>query len=280
VIPVNKQILASSETLGIKTEQITRPKVVEPILVDSATPPLISATSALVVDLDSDKTLFEKDSSLPVFPASTTKIITGLVALDTYPLSQTITVDKLYIDGQKMGLVSGEQIRVEDLIYGLLVESANDAAEVLADNYPGGRSMFIAAMNLKARELGLTNTLFVNPTGFDQEGQLTTAVDLIRASKYAIGIPEFAKIVATKTIIIKSVDGKFTHNLRNINRLLGEVDGVKGVKTGYTEGAKENLVTYVERDGKKIMIAVLGSQDRFGESKNLIEWIFTNYTWN
>ena len=151
---------------------------------------------------------------------------------------------------------------------------------MLAGNYPGGRDVFIAAMNIKAKELGLKNTLFINPSGLDSDGQLTTSTDLIRASAYAIKNPEFARIVATKAITVKSVDEKYVHNLKNINRLLGEVDGVKGIKTGYTEGAMENLVTYVERDGRRIMTAVLGSKDRFGESKNLIEWIFANYTWN
>jgi D-alanyl-D-alanine carboxypeptidase len=279
-IPIEKQILVSYETLGATSEIPTEPKKTEPYLSESAIPPSISAMSALAVDLNTGKVLFEKDPELPVFPASTTKIMTALVALDTYPLSQVVTIDNVYIDGQKMGLTIGEQIKVEDLIYGLLVSSANDAAEVLADNYPGGRDVFIAAMNLKAKELGLTNTLFLNPSGLDSDGQLTTSSDLIRASAYAIKNPEFARIVATKTITVKSIDEKYVHNLKNINRLLGEVDGVLGIKTGYTEGARENLVTYIERDGRKIILAILGSKDRFGESKNIIEWIFANYTWN
>ena len=279
-IPFEKQILVSYETLGATTEIHLAPIRNEPYLSGFATTPSVSAMSALAVDLASGKVLFEKEPELPVFPASTTKIMTALVALDTYPLSQVVTIDKVYIDGQKMGLILGEQIKVEDLIYGLLVSSANDAAEVLAGNYPGGRDVFIAAMNIKAKELGLKNTLFINPSGLDSNGQLTTSTDLIRASSYAIKNPEFARIVATKAITVKSVDEKYVHNLKNINRLLGEVDGVKGIKTGYTEGARENLVTYVERDGRRIVTAVLGSKDRFGESKNIIEWIFANYTWN
>ena len=279
-IPIEEQILVSSETLGDTSETLSEVKVVEPYLSESTVTPSISAMSALAIDLDSGKVLFEKDPELPVFPASTTKIMTALVALDAYPPSQVVTINNVYIDGQKMGLMVGEQIKAEDLIYGLLVSSANDAAEVLADNYPGGRDLFIAAMNLKAKELGLINTLFLNPSGLDSDGQLTTSSDLIRASIYAMKNPEFARIVATKSITVKSIDEKYVHNLKNINRLLGEVDGVLGIKTGYTEGARENLVTYVERDGRKVMTAVLGSKDRFGESKNLIEWIFTNYNWN
>ena len=150
----------------------------------------------------------------------------------------------------------------------------------MAQNYTGGRELFIALMNKKAKDLGLTNSHFSNPVGLDSVDQYSTTKDLIIISKVAMNNPVFAKIVGTKEKLIKSVDGRFTHRLTNINRLLGEVDGVKGVKTGWTEIARENLVTYIERDNRKIMIAVLGSQDRFGETKELIDWIFTNYSWS
>jgi D-alanyl-D-alanine carboxypeptidase len=178
-----------------------------------------------------------------------------------------------------MGLINGEKMKVEDLLYGLLVYSANDAAEVLAQNYPGGRDAFVGAMNAKAVELHLENTSFKNPTGLDGNGHVTTARDLIRGASLAMQIPEFARIVGTKQAVVKSENGKIVHRLTNINELLGVVEGVLGVKTGWTENARENLVTYIERDNKKIMIALLGSQDRFGETKELIDWIFANYAW-
>ena len=231
------------------------------------------------MDLESGISLYEKNSDGPLLPASTTKIVTALVTLDTYPLDQILKVGFTRVDGQKMGLRTGGEMRVEDLLYGLLVYSANDAAEVLAQNYPAGYNAFISAMNVKAAELSMINSYFDNPVGLDTSGQHSTAKDLVRVSEVAMRNPEFAKIVATKQITVHDASGRISYNLRNINQLLGSVPGVLGVKTGWTENARENLVTYMERDGHKIMIAVLGSQDRFGETRELIDWIFTNYEW-
>jgi D-alanyl-D-alanine carboxypeptidase (penicillin-binding protein 5/6) len=160
-----------------------------------------------------------------------------------------------------------------------LIYSANDAAEVLAANYDGGREAFVQAMNEKANELNLINTHFENPTGFDGGRHFSTARDLIRVAIVAMQNPRFSNIVKQKEKVVASIDGAIKHKLISTNQLLSEVDGVKGVKTGWTENARENLVTYIERDGKRIMIALLGSQDRFGETKELISWIYNNYEW-
>lgn len=250
-----------------------------PVLKDGPSFPVLSAQGALAVDLNSGINLYEKNPDTALLPASTTKIVTALVALDAYPLDTALTVGNFHVDGQKMGLMPGEQMRVEDLLYGLLVYSANDAAEVLARNYPGGFDVFVEAMNAKAAELSMINSHFDNPIGLDGNSQHSTARDLIRVSEVAMRNPEFAKIVGTKQIQVKDASGKISYNLRNINELLGRVPGVLGVKTGWTENARENLVTYIERDNHKIMIALLGSQDRFGETRELIDWIFTNYKW-
>jgi len=250
-----------------------------PALIGKAPFPVVSAQAALAIDLDSGITLYEKDPDKTLLPASTTKIVTALVALDTYPDDAVLVVANPKVEGQKMGLIKGEKIKVGDLLYGLLVYSANDAAEVLAQNYPGGRDAFIEAMNAKVRQLHLEHTTFKNPTGLDGNGHLTTAKDLIRVASVAMENPEFAQIVGTKEILVKSQDGKIAHRLTNINELLGKVEGVLGVKTGWTENARENLVTYIVRGNKRVMIALLGSQDRFGETKELIDWIFSNYTW-
>jgi D-alanyl-D-alanine carboxypeptidase len=250
-----------------------------PVLAADSSFPVLSAQGALAVDLDSGISLYEKKPDTKLLPASTTKIVTALVTLDSYPLDQIITVGKINVDGQKMGLFSGEKITVENLLYGLLVYSANDAAEALANSYSGGYEAFILAMNAKAADLSMNNSHFDNPVGLDTDDQHATAKDLVRASEVAMRIPEFAKMVGTKSISFSDVTGKVKYNLKNINELLGAVPGVLGVKTGWTENARENLVTYIERDGHKVMIAVLGSQDRFGETKELINWIFTNYEW-
>lgn len=250
-----------------------------PVLGASKSFPVISSQGALAVDLGSGVSLYEKNPDTLLLPASTTKIVTALVALDTYPLDQVLTVGKVSVDGQKMGLYKGEQIKFENLLYGLLVYSANDAAEVLAQRFPGGYGAFIAAMNTKVRDLSMNSSKFQNPAGLDGDTQVTTAEDLVRVSEVAMRNPEFAKIVGTKSVTLSDVTGKNIYRLKNINELLGSVPGVLGVKTGWTQNARENLVTYIERDGHKVMIALLGSQDRFGETKELIDWIFANYKW-
>jgi serine-type D-Ala-D-Ala carboxypeptidase (penicillin-binding protein 5/6) len=267
--------LVAQEKLAVSANQLPP----EPVLVSTSAYPALSAQAALAVDLESQATLYAKNSDLPLLPASTTKIVTSLVALDYYPLNMVLTVPRISVEGQKMKLLEGEEIKVEDLLYGLLVFSANDAAEVLAYNYPGGREVFIAAMNLKASELGLTKTVFTNPTGFDANDHKTTAKDLVKVAAIALKNPTFAKIVATREVTVSSVDGKIVHNLVNVNELLGVVEGVLGVKTGWTENARENLVTYIKRGERKVVLVVLGSQDRFGETKELINWIFRNYNW-
>ncbi len=261
---------------------------------DINTFPVFSSQAVLVQDVDSGVTLYEKNPDSPVLPASTTKIITSLVSMDYYQLDTILTIPRLSVEGQKMGLVPGEKMSVRDLLYGLLVYSANDAAEALAYNYcvtgisggnNCGREFFVQAMNQKARDLGLTNTRFANPTGLDTDYHFSTARDLVIMSEEAMKNPFFAQIVGTKETIVKGTEsptfgGKnIVHKLTNINELLGTVDGVLGVKTGWTEGARENLVTYLERDGKRVMIALLGSQDRFGETRELINWIFGSYDW-
>jgi len=250
-----------------------------PVLSEESGFTVLSAQAALAVDLDAGLTLYEKNPEKALLPASTTKIMTALVAMDYYPTDTIIKVGRVSVEGQKMGLVQGEEISVLDLLYGLLIYSANDAAEELAVNYPGGRDVFILAMNIKATQLHLDATSFSNPSGLDGNGHHSTARDLIRVAEVAMKRPLFREMVAIKEKNVASIDGKIKHKLVNINQLLGKVDGVLGVKTGWTENARENLVTYIERDGKRIMIVLLSSQDRFGETEELISWIFENYEW-
>jgi len=278
----------SKEVVAVKAPIVLEDKQFPalPILVGNNTLPELSASSVLAQDLDSGVILFEKNADVKLFPASTTKMITALTASDYYKLEDVLRVSGIAVTGQKMGLLEAEEISVHDLLTGLLIYSANDAAEVLAANYCEivdikicGRDIFIAAMNMKARELHLNNSNFVNPTGLDSLGHYSTSRDLVRIAREVMNNHYLRKTVSTKEETVSSSDGKFKHKLVNLNELVGEVDGVLGVKTGWTEYAKENLVTYVDRDGKKIIIAVLGSDDRFGETKTLINWIYDNYEW-
>lgn len=241
--------------------------------------PELSADSVIILDVDSMATLYEKNSRQRVSPASTTKVMTALVALQSFPLDKLITVPDIKADGNLINLVPGEELTVESLLYGLLVGSGNDAAAVLAENYPGGFSAFIEAMNRKAAELHLENTHFVNPDGLDQELHYSTARDLAFLSVWAMKNPTFARIVSTPEIVITDSTNTRTHSLKNTNELIGKVEGVKGVKTGWTQNARECLISFVERDGHRVILVVLGSQNRFVESQNLIDWVFKNFEW-
>ncbi len=241
--------------------------------------PILSAQSVVVLDLDSDIYLYEKNSSTPMLPASLTKLVTAMVALDYFPQNQKLTFSGRYIEGQKMGLKRGESLTVDDAIKALLVYSANDAAYLLAENYPGGVEAFVLAMNEKALSLGAVSTHFENPTGFDGGNHKTTALDLVKISKACLQNKKIAEIVSKREITVQELSSGKQYSLQSTNKLLGEVDGVLGLKTGWTENARENLITYYQKDGKRLLFILLGSQDRFGETKELIDWILANYDW-
>lgn len=256
-----------------------------PVNVTEVAAPFLTAKSAVVMDVDSRVLMYEKNPYIRLLPASTIKIMTAVIALESYNPDKVLMVPPVSYEGQDMELIEGEQITVKNLLYGLLVSSANDAASTLAQDYPGGEKEFIQAMNKKAEELNLENSFFTNPTGMDDEEiftvslSYTSTLDLARLTGYALKNPIFAQIVATPRIVVTDISGEISHELFNINELLVQLEGIRGVKTGWTEEAGECLVTYTEREGKGIITVVLGSEDRFGESQALIEWAFANHQW-
>jgi len=238
--------------------------------------PAITAEGAYIVDLDSFTPIFEKNSRSRFFPASTTKVITALVVLDLFQPDDIITVKRQIGTGQVMGLIPGERITVEYLLYGLLVYSGNDAAYAFADYY--GYDKFIDLMNKKAKDLGMTSSQFRNPAGLDDSNQYVSPYDLALASRVLLKNKLLSKIVSTKEITISDVDYKVFHRLENVNKLLGEIPGIGGLKTGYTEIAKENLVSFYKKDGKQFLIVLLKSDDRFADTKEVVRWIDENVT--
>ncbi len=240
--------------------------------------PLLTAKSILIYDINSKSVLYERNSytSLPI--ASTTKIMTALVASEHYKQNSILTVNHgATVEGAKVGLVKGETLSFRALLYGMLLNSGNDAAYTIAENYPGGVTNFVEAMNRKAVKLNLTNTHFDNPAGFDGSNHYSSAADLNIITIEALKDVQLSRIFETKETEVFSLDKKHHHSLRNLNKLLGSVVGVKGIKTGYTPNAKENLVTLVDREDRPIITIVLGSDDRFGDTTKLIEWIYKNY---
>lgn len=238
--------------------------------------PFISAQGAYVSDLTSFTPVFERNSKEKLFPASTVKIITALVVADVFKPTDVIVVTKQITkddqpDWQLMGLVRGEKITIENLLYGILVYSANDAAYTLANAY--GYDKFIEKMNEKAKELGMKSSHFKNPIGIDDYDQLTSAYDLSLAARALLKDPYLAKFVSTKDITISDVDYKYFHRLSNVNELLGKIVGIGGLKTGYTELAGQNLVSFYKKGGNQYIIVVLKSEDRFADTRVLTEWI-------
>jgi D-alanyl-D-alanine carboxypeptidase (penicillin-binding protein 5/6) len=258
-----------------------------PVNLEKTTVPLLTAHSFVAVDRDSSALLVGRNENLRVLPASTVKIMTALAALDYYRLDDVLVVGKMEKNGQDIGLVEGERITFKNLLYGLLVSSGNDVALVLARNYPGGEMSFVKAMNQKADSLNLTHTYFANPTGLDSdpEGNIltdfsyTTALDLARLAAEALKNQFLLEIFSTSSMTISDVEGKISHQLNNINELLNQLPGMKGIKTGWTEEAGECLVGYTERGDHGVITVVLGSQDRFGETIKLTNWIFDNFRW-
>lgn len=239
----------------------------------------ITATGLVILDVDSGVYLVKRNEQVLLAPASTTKILTALVALDNYSLDDVVTVKSVANSGQAMGLVPGERITVENLLFGALVHSGNDAAYALADHYTGGVDAFVEAMNKKAKDLHLTSSHFTNPVGYDDPNHKMTPVDLARLATVALDNKTIAKMVAIPQITVSDVTHTYFHALKNVNQLLGKIPGVGGIKTGWTEEAGENLVTLVERNGHRVIVVVLRSKDRFGETAKLIDWIFANYQW-
>lgn len=243
-------------------------------------PPKLSALSSVVKDLDSNLLLFAKDPYKKVAIASTTKIMTALVSAEYFKMDDVLTVDDLSgVFGANMGLILGEKIAFRNLLYGLLLSSGNDAAYTIARSYSGGISGLVEAMNRKAAQLELANTRFDNPAGFDSLDHFSSALDLSEIATLFLKNHQLSWIVATKEATVTSVEGKVTHNLKNLNKLL-DLPEVRGIKTGYTPFAKENLVTLVDRNDRRILIVVLGSNDRFGETKALIDWVFEDFDWS
>jgi D-alanyl-D-alanine carboxypeptidase (penicillin-binding protein 5/6) len=241
--------------------------------------PSINAKAYQIYDLKSETILAEQNANLPFPPASTTKIMTAIISLENYALTEIITIADIDIPGAKVNLQPGEKITVENLLYGLLLQSGNNVAAALASHYPGGTSEFINAMNQKAMQLQLEKTNYTNPHGLHDPLHLSSAGDLIKLAKYAILNPKFAQIVNTKTKTITGINNQNTHQLINLNQLLDEVEGVKGIKTGWTEQAGESLVTLVDRQNHPLIITILGSQNRFEDTKLLINWAYTHTIW-
>jgi D-alanyl-D-alanine carboxypeptidase (penicillin-binding protein 5/6) len=260
---------------AVKAAYISEPET--PIGKDIPAPDL-SASSVYIVDLTTGIVLFDKNPHERLKPASLTKIMTALVSLDYFPQDYVLSV----INGQKSvgataKLVKGDKLTFESMMEALLIPSGNDAAVTLAENYPGGYAAFVAKMNSKVQELGLLNSHFSNVSGIEGPNHYTSAYDIAMIAESALKRNLFQTIVSTQKVTIISLKG-YRYPVETTNKLLGE-PGVLGVKTGWTPEAGECLVTLVTREGHPILVSLLNSKNRFGESESLINWVYQNYDW-
>lgn len=239
----------------------------------SADRPTVSAESAVLYDPFSDTILYEKGASTVRGMASTTKIMTAIVALERYDLTKVVSIKPQWcgIEGSSMYLTPGEQVTVLDLLYGLLLASGNDAAVALAGLHTDGQVGFVAEMNQKATELGLTNTHFDNPSGLDGETHYTTALELAKLTAYCMQNETFAEIVQTKSIEVAD------RHLTNHNRLLNDI-GACGVKTGFTKSCGRCLVSARMQNGRLLICVTLNAPNDWEDHKTLYTYGFSQYT--
>lgn len=247
---------------------------------DITNEPKINSRRAIIYDRDSKRILYGKCENERCAMASTTKIMTAIIVIENGNLNETVEISSKSANtgGSRLGLKKGDKIKKIDLLYGLLMCSGNDAAVALAENISGSVEEFAILMNNKAKELKLVNTNFVTPHGLDQPEHYTTAYELAKLTDYALTNKLFADIVNTKNYVVNIND--FPKNIHNTNELLGVLEGVNGVKTGFTNGAGRCLVTSASRSNMNIICVVLGADTkkiRTSDSVKLIEYAYREY---
>ena len=228
----------------------------------------VSATAAVLMDADMGQVLYEKNGDRQMLIASTTKIMTALVVLEHAAPDDVITVTPDHMaEGSSMYLKAGETVRVEELLYGLLLCSGNDAALALTE-CAGGLTPFVALMNEKAAALGMARTSFVNPNGLDADGHYSTARDMAVLAAAAMENPTFRRICSSRSVTI----GQRT--MENHNRLLRQMEGCVGLKTGYTQAAGRTLVSCTEREGCRLVAVTLQDGNDWADHAALYDYGF------
>lgn len=262
--------------------KIDTPYAKTPIAIADKKPLEVGAKAALVLDPSSQKILFEKNSQQKLPMASLTKMMTALVIMNHHRLDETVTIPAIPSENvtgsQAVGVRPGEKFKLSEALRIMLIYSANDMATALAVWDAGSTEKFATKMNNEAAWWKLNQSHFVNPTGLDADGHVTSATDLARLARILLASPTFAEIVKTNSYQATSLDGK-VYNLISTNQLLRSRNDVFGIKTGFDSSAGECLITLARRDGNSIITVVLNSPDRFAESQSMIEWAFANHTW-
>ena len=243
------------------------------VLAEPATErPVVKAAALYMVELQSGRVLLEKNSTRRLPPASLTKIMTALIALEAAPFQQVVKIDRRAL-GHRSSLKfqAGEEFLLRDLLTAMLVSSANDACEAIAWHVGGDTDRFVTMMNERAEKMGLKDTHFANPCGFDAPGHYSTVVDLAKLTEQALRVPEISMMVRTATRDIATVDGTRRVSLNSTNELLLDPD-VTGVKTGYTNKAGRCLIASMFKDGNRLLLVGLNVRDRWEQAAKLLRY--------
>ncbi len=234
----------------------------------------VSAKAAVVICGDTAEIIYSKNPDTRLSMASTTKIMTGLILCEKADLNKeiTVTAEMLRVEGSSMGLLPGDKVSFHDLLYGLMLCSGNDAANVIAYSIAGTVDGFAKMMNDKAKEIGLKNTNFVTPSGLDSAEHYTTAYDLALLAREALKNAEFSKCVATKTATLCFGNPPYKRTVTNHNKLLGNVEGVIGVKTGFTKKSGRCLVSAARQDGKYVIAVTLNAPNDWQDHKQMLSY--------
>ena len=232
-----------------------------------------SATSAILMDVDSGRVLYEYNADKQMLIASTTKILTALVALQEGHLSDTVTVSReaAYTEGSSMYLKEGEKLTLETLLYGLLLCSGNDAAVAIAEHVGGSVEAFVEKMNEMAHQLGMDNSSFANPNGLDDEKHYSTARDLAKLACAAVNNAALVRIASTRSVTIGG------RTMTNHNKLLSNLEGCIGLKTGYTMAAGRTLVSCLEKNGQRLVAVTLQDGNDWADHESLYDYGFSAY---
>ena len=250
----------------------------------AGTEPEVKALGAVLMEAESGRVLWEKNAEAPLPNASTTKIMTCLIALESGMLDDTVTVSPNAASKPetRMGLSAGEKIKLRDLLYPMMLESANDAAVAVAEHIAGSEEEFCDMMDERALEIGAMDTDFETANGLDRDGHHSTAMDMARITAYALENEDFREIISAPSATVKS--DRRTYTVANKDRLLKEYDGAIGVKTGFTGLAGQCFVGAAKREGMTLISVVLGSgwgssgkERKWIDTKNLLNYGFENF---
>lgn len=241
-------------------------------------PPDISAQTAIMIEGNSGEVLYEKNPDQKAYPASITKIMTALLAIEHGTLDKKVKVsgNASGVEGSSIYLEAGERIPLRDLVYGLMLRSGNDAAIAIAEEIGGSKDNFVIMMNKKARELGAFNTHFANPNGLHDPDHFTTARDMARIAMAAMENPEFKKVASAKSWVSDRGEGKYNY-FYNKNKVVYQYDGGTGIKIGYTRAAGRTLVASSEKNGMELICVVMNAPNWFQDTYKLMDYAYSQY---